>query len=429
MVPADLASPAPASAPAPLEDLVAQYETLLGALEAKDPPSCSTVYPLLLLRDQVAAVSGRDGSVPPLAVAEKICTLDRRLRRVLMRTPLDGGATLEELRDAVQPPDQNWWWQHLRSPSPWWTVGAVLLLTFSVTLITDFTRRILSNDPDDLGILTIAVQALFAVAATSTFTDSGRQWIEAVLAHFDVKSQYQPRWKLAATGLLFAIVLTIWASVPDGLAWRSNNQAVRAENANSPEALPLYQRAIALNPEMPQAHFNLGTFYEKSYQYDKATGEYQEALVVDPEDLRAYANLSRLFILANQPFNALRVADDGVKAAAKVAAADPKRADPQTVASLHKDLAWAEFQLGFYSDAQTDAEFAAGNPNVAPSANCVLGRIFTQQGNSAQAQQAWKNFNASLQVPNVAPPIIEPDCSRMAEQALLGKPEASPNEK
>jgi Tfp pilus assembly protein PilF len=91
--------------------------------------------------------------------------------------------------------------------------------------------------------------------------------------------------------------------------------------------------------------------------------------------------------------------------------------DARTTATLRKDLAWAEDQLGFYSDAEAEAKSALQSADVAPSAYCVLGKIYTHWGKVPEARQAWKSFTASINDPKIHPPIIEPDCTRLAEAA------------
>jgi len=400
---------------APFEALVENYEALLKQVDSNHPPDKYAVYQLLVVRDQIAA-AGRDGTYrPPVSLAKRVCTLDDALRRLSNQIAIRGKPDLEDLRDSVQPPEQNWWWPPKPSPNPLWTIGAVLLLTVSVTMITDFTRRILSSDPDALGIAAIALQAILGVAASSTFSEGGWRWIEDLLLRRGVPPQSRPRWKLGVTLLLFLLVATAWKLGPLGLAMYYryyNDVAYHADANGSPDTLQFYKRAIALDPQMPQAHFNLATLYERRYDYDKAMEEYQQTILVDPSHVKAYANLSRLLILTNQPQTALRVASDGTKIA-------PKN-DP-TLPALNKDLAWAEDQLGFYSDAEADAKQALQSPDMTPSAYCVLGKIYTHWGKPELAQQAWKNFTASIRNPKIHPPIIEPDCTRLAEATLNEK--------
>ncbi len=412
MAPADSIAAAPTGAPTPLETLVEQYESRLNGV-AREPGDLP-IYQGLVARDQIAAKSG-DGGPPPLALARRICALDAKLKDRLRELSTHECVILEELRTTLQPPEENWWWVEPKTLNPWWTIGAVLFLTFSVTLITDFTRRILSADPDAVGITSVAVQALLAVAATSTFTDGGKEWMERALARMGVRPQMQPRWKLASTVVLFALVFWAWLTMPGHLAWLYNNRGIAADQNGSSGGLHDYELAVALSPDFAAAHFNLGEAYEQNYLYDKATAEYQQALVLNPYDISAYANLSRLLTISNNAFTGLRVADKGVAVATDVAKRNPKRATPQTIASLKKDRAWAEFQLGFYEDAETDAKASVEVTNVAASGYCVLGKIYSQTGRTVEAQRAWKSFNAALQAPGATPPVLEPDCTRLAE--------------
>jgi Flp pilus assembly protein TadD len=400
------AGPGSVDAHIPLVGLMERYEAVLNRLISSDPPGDTLVYELLLVRDQLAAAAGAGGS-PPQCLTEGICALDEQLKTHSDRIVLHGQTSLEQLRDVVRPPDRNWWWHSENPSNPLWTIFAVLFLTVSVTMITDFTRRMLSADPDELGILSIAVQALFAVGATSTFTEGGRKWIENLLSRLGVRPKFQPRWKLVSTLALLVIVSLAWKVGPPRLAMRYNNHAYGSEETRPATALQFYQRAIALNPEMPEAHFNLGEFYEKKYEYDQAAVEYRKTIIVSPFHVKAYANLSRVLLLENQPLTALRVADH----------ASNLPSDAQTAATLRKDLAWAEYELGFYSEAEADAKRAARYPDIAASANCVLGKIYTRWRKPADAERAWKSFKASIRDPNVHPPMVEPDCTRLAEAA------------
>ena len=133
----------PADARTPLPPLVDAYESLLRQFLSKDPAPDTVVYELLLVRDCIAAAIAPDRDPVPYVLAERICVLDERLKTHSGRIVLRGKVALERLREVVRPPQQNWWWYPGSSPNPLWTIGAVLLLTISVTMITDFTRRML----------------------------------------------------------------------------------------------------------------------------------------------------------------------------------------------------------------------------------------------------------------------------------------------
>ena len=417
-----MADPAVQSATSTIASLVEEYGSLMAAMPEKDVRA-ESLYPVLFARDRIAAA--RDVGSLTFDLAKRLQELDTKLKRVLDNVRLEDVQSLKDLRESIQPPGENWWWHREPAPSPWWTIAALVFLTCSVTLITDFTRRILGNDPDELGIGSIAVQALLGVAATSTFTEGGKRWL-ASLVNKRVKPELQPLLKLGASVVLFVVVAGIWNFLPHALAAHYNR---RSMNATPSKRIRDLNRAIALDPELTQVHYNLGETYEDSYQYDKATAEYQEALVLDFRNVKAHANLSRLLVIAGQAYTALRVADDGVNSALQ-APAQAQESDEakQSTAAAYKARAWAELDLGFYADAEADANRAKAVPIVAPGALCLLGKIYAKENRTQDAQQAWKDFNPALTAADIwagvhklPAPVPEPDCTRLAEEAQSGK--------
>jgi tetratricopeptide (TPR) repeat protein len=353
------------AASAALGELVSRCEFLIDELQSAETGGEDLVYELLLVRDHIA-----NGVLEVAALShtltDRISKTDDRLRENANRILLRGGARLERLRDILRPPERNWWWYQQPRTSPLWTIGPLLFLTLSVTMITDFAHRLLSADPDGFGISSVAIQAVLAVAATSTFSQSGGQWMEDLFARFKRLKRFHQGGKLAATAALFLVALPAWEWGPRALAIYYNDRAYRTPAADSASAFQLYQRAINLNPRLPDAHFNLGELYEYKYEYDKAAAEYREAIMVAPAYVKAYANLSRVLILGNQPLEALRVAYD---------ASSLPSPDNFTAAALLKNQAWAEFQLGFLAQAEADAKLATRPPDPAPTAYCILGKI------------------------------------------------------
>src|SRR5690348_7660522 len=389
-----------------LEHLVARYEALLPSLSAKELPNDHVVRELMAVRDRVASLARMPEALAP-GLLDKICSLDDRLRQFSGRLKLRGALSLEALRDVLQPPKQNWWWYQDR-PSALWTIAAGLCLAVSVTMITDFSRRMLASDPDELGILSIAVQALLAVGASTTFTESGQAWVESLFRHFGIRKKFQVEWKLFATFALMVVVFVVWKWGPPQLAVLYNNRAFQKRTSDPASSVRGYQRAIQLAPERPEFHFNLAELYERDYQYDKASSEYQQAIMFNVSHVKAYANLARVLILENQPLAALRVTDD---------AGGYLSPDPNTTAGLYKNRAWAEYEMGFYSQAENDAQRALASSASAISAYCVLGKIYAKTGDTAKAHAAWQHFNAGINAKLLGTGMIEPDCKRLAEAA------------
>lgn len=391
-----------------LGELVSRYEALLDGLASKETDAENPAYELLIVRDQIANAVRE---VPALSnnLTERISKADDRLRKEADQIFVRGGTAVEHLRDILQPSERNWWWRQQPRSSPLWTIGPLLFLALSVTMITDFTHRLLSADPDGIGISSVAIQAVLGVAATGTFSQTGRQWLESVFSRFKRWKQFQQRANLLATVALFLLICPAWEWGPRGLAIYYNDRAFNTPAANSASAFQLYQRAIKLNPRLPDAHFNLGELYEYKYEYDNAAAEYKEAIMVAPGYVKAYTNLSRVLILGNQPLAALRVSNDASKLHAP---------DAITAAALLKNQAWAEYQLGFLAQAEADAKLATRPPYPANTAYCILGKIYNKQGKTADGQQAWEGFMATSQPSPGEIIMIEPDCKLLAEAAL-----------
>jgi tetratricopeptide (TPR) repeat protein len=156
-------------------------------------------------------------------------------------------------------------------------------------------------------------------------------------------------------------------------------------------------------------HFNLGALYENAYEYDKAAAEYRRAIVIEPKHVRAYSNLSRLLLMANDPSGALQVADDALKL---------KIVDwPETTAALFRNRSLAEYQLGLYQQAEVDAKNSSNAQPTAADPYCVLAKVYSKQGRAEEARNAWKGFLARVDG-TVLQPRVETDCVHRAAEAL-----------
>jgi tetratricopeptide (TPR) repeat protein len=406
-----------------LDELAVRYRQLLHVLtsEAHDD---NAVRELLAVRDHIAALVHKSKIVGS-DITDQICALDTELRELIGRLTARGTPTLETLRDFVQPPPENWWWYEISRPSPLWTIGAVVFLTISISLVTDFARRLLSSDPDQVGILAIAGQAVLTVAAGSTFTEAGRRWIENALSRLGVRTQVQQTWKFTASACLLSLTLLLWWWLPARLAVYYNDRAYgEVGNKEPAAAIRNYERAIRLDRRLQQAHFNLGELYEaQQYAYDDAAIEYQKAVVTNPLDLRPYSNLARLLILDGKQLSALRVLD---KAVAKIPA-DPstQKDEYSTFAALYKNRASAEFELGFDTYAEADARVALQFVQSSKSGpiHCILGKIYTRMGKKAEANAAWQHIRELVAARDRegATSVAEPDCFRLAGTVMYEK--------
>jgi len=401
-----------------LDQLAVRYQQLLQALKSgRHEDEC--VRELLAVRDNIAALI-RESKFLSRKITDLICTSDMQLRAIIGRLTLRGEPTLEAVRDLLQPPSQNWWWHEISRPSPLWIIGATILLTVSVSLVTDFVRRMLGSDPDEVGILAIAVQAILTVAAGSTFTEAGRRWMENALSRLGVRAQAQQTWRFIASACLLSLILPLWWWLPLGLARYYNDRAYHEADRDPAAAIRNYERAIKLDRKLQQAHFNLGELYEaQEYSYAEAAAEYQKAIITNPSDLRAYSNLARLLIQDGKYLPALRILDTSVS----MIPADPstQKGEYSTFAGLYKNRASAEYQLGFDAYAEADARASL---QFIPSSklgpiHCILGKVYTRMRKKNEASAAWQQIRELVtQHGGDVTSVADSDCIRLATAVL-----------
>ena len=277
-------------------------------------------------------------------------------------------------------------------------VAAALLLTVSVTMLTDFTRRLLGSDPDSFGILAISIQAVLAVAATSTFTRAGWSWLEGLWQLLGMRIQERARWRFGLSLLLAGVVIAMWYVVPGRLADYYNARGLdiyENDRMDSAEALRDYQRAIGLNPQMHQPYVNLGGLMEDYYRYGEAAEQYRRAITAGYGDPTPYNNLSRVLLLSGDSLTALRIVD----------AALGLNPIPEVKSALLKNKAWAELNLGFTSQAIADA-----TQSNSAAGECILGKVYSKLGKTEAAREAWNSFQQKSATTQSGP-TIEPDCT------------------
>ncbi len=94
----------------------------------------------------------------------------------------------------------------------------------------------------------------------------------------------------------WAAALTSLAAGPGPRSLRRSSTLVDAANAmrqlgRPAEAIPIYQRALQLNPQEVEAQNNLGNAYLELQQYQNAKRWYQRALEIKPGDAQILCNL------------------------------------------------------------------------------------------------------------------------------------------
>jgi len=235
--------------------------------------------------------------------------------------------------------------------------------------------------------------------ARSELTKAGQDGFEDLLKTTKVPSHWQEEAKLSATGLLSLMLLGLWLSLPAISNFYNRLGVANAEAGRLGSAQQNYQRAIALNPDNVDAHYNLGTLYENLQQFDQAQTQYAIALQGDVP--QAYNNLGRLYLLPAQadPGAAVALLSAGLEVLVQQEA-ELKTEEEffSTQYNLYKNLGWARLQQGRYKEAAFPLQAAIGvtqHPEAAAeianpaSAHCLLAQVEAQQGNQTAALKSW----------------------------------------
>ncbi|MGB6727462.1 MAG: tetratricopeptide repeat protein [Terracidiphilus sp.] len=183
------------------------------------------------------------------------------------------------------------------------------------------------------------------------------------------------------------------------------------EGDRIPEAVELFRKAIALDPEDAGAHFAMATALSKVGQVHEATEQYQKACVLDPNNAEWLASLAISLAvngdmdaaieswhksLAIDPANAevesmLGAAlfqsgkqDDGIATLRKAVAMDPK------LASAHKELGLSLSQLGQMDEAVGELQTATDLKPDSAEYRFNLGFVLSVKGELSEAIDSLK---------------------------------------
>ncbi len=367
----------------------------------KDSPPSEQVLECLVSRDRIAYLWKKQGPVE----TEATCLIDQGDH--LLREVAEPISHMEELRDWQQsfsPPADAWWWHFTPSPGlserfDWlWTALALALLTVSLSLVANISSRFLSGGPDTWGAFAIVAQSVLTLLTTSSvLTKAGREAGKRVIGNFKFLKPFWEEAGFVASAFLLIALVIFHRSLPQIARWYNNSGYANYQVGQLTSAQRDYERALKLDPNLVQAHYNLGLIYEDLNDVEKAQAEYQIA-VQGGLDV-AYNNLARLIILDEENDKAIPLLVNGLKHAQ----------DAEVRYDLYKNLGWARLGQARYDEAlvalQEAIELA---PDKAP-AYCLLAQVLqAQESEQKVIDDTWQ---ACLQYG---------DSSRPDEDAWLG---------
>lgn len=356
--------------------------TLCAVEEAQPQPSSEQILAVLRARDAIEAAL-TDKTEDPTEGLITIVQLDNRLRQ--QAAPIAQTVKLADWRASLQPPAQSWWWYFEASPSRWdrfdwlWSVLTILCLTISLGLVADISSRFLSGGPDTWATLAVVGQSMLTLlAAGGALTLAGQEAIKRIFASLKIPIQFRQEARLLLAILLLGGLVVLRFSLPDIAIWYNNNGLQNYNAGQLTSAQFDYVRALKLNPDYLEAHYNLGILYEDLQQLDSAKVEYLSAVQGGLD--AAYNNLARLYILEEDYAAAVPLLKRGLLLTN----------DNEVRYDLHKNLGWARLEQRRFDEGLVELQAAiAILPEQAP-AHCLLAQVLEGRGDQVGALGEWE---------------------------------------
>lgn len=380
----------------PLDITLKRYEVSLKSLDKVDF-DIEQVLTVFNARDAVQQALKDEKSIPNSRL-QKVIELDEHLRNNAERiTRAINGKTADKLqswRESIQPSAEAWWWKlDAIAPHPWdiwdwlWISLSIAGWTANISLLVNIATRFLVGGVGLLGAAAVTLPSILALLqAGSQFTKSGQEGFDKLLDK-KIPKQYHQEAKLVSTLMMSGSLVIFWFALPSISDMYNHNGLKNYDEKNLGAAEQDYLRAISLNADNVEAHYNLGNLYEEWQDLEKAKKEYQLALSGDlPE---AYNNLARLYIREKKYPEAASLLKKGLVLAQK------ENSTPEIKYNLFKNLGWVRLEQGRNEEAQQNLQAAIGitkNPEAIkyiknPSAAyCLLAQVLEKQKQTAIEQ-------------------------------------------
>ncbi|WP_017656064.1 tetratricopeptide repeat protein [Fortiea contorta] len=386
-----------------LDQAIQKYTIALETLEKavkevhSSKLSSEQILHTLIARHEVQVAMDRLHPSNTKNLVNHLNKLDNRLRKQFKT--INYSTDLTKWRTYLNPSTESWWWFLDSLTVPWserydwlWSFLSLVFLVASVSLGVDVSSQFLSSGPDFVGTLAVIVQSILTLlAGGGALTKNGKDAIERILSSWKLPKHWWHEVSFLMSLLLFLCLLSFHQL---GLPLIANKYNFFAEQAYSRGQLASAEnnfiRALQLNPDYPEAHFNLGRVYEVLQQDERASAEYQ--LAVKGEYYKAYHRLARLYIL-----KASKDTDNYSRAVALLTEGTSKEVadDKETTYYNRTYMGWARLGQKRYSEAQPllkEANDINGKLTSQQAlAHCLLAQVLDEQKkNPEQANQMWE---------------------------------------
>ena len=367
-----------------LDHVLEGYEAKLAGIEELSPNlSEAQIIDVLVVRDEVRFAL-TDKTKDPTASLLALTKLDKRLKK--QAGIITAAIELANWRASLNPPKEAWWWSletiappHIAKRFDWvWSALAILCFTISFSLIADISTRFLSGGPDTLGTFAVFSQAVLTLlAAGGTLTKAGQMTIEHILASLKIPSHFRQEMKLGFAFVLLLVLIGLHRSLP-AIAVNYNNAGLEHQHTGELTSAKFnYERALKLNPDYVNAHYNLGLLYEDLGDFENARTEYLVAVGGGLD--AAYNNLARLYILDGNYTAAIPLLLSGLELAK----------DEYVRYDMLKNLGWARLEQSRFAEAETRLRTAITLKDDKAPGHCLLAQALEGQGNLDGALSEW----------------------------------------
>ncbi|WP_035140503.1 tetratricopeptide repeat protein [Fischerella sp. PCC 9605] len=388
-----------------LDITLEHYEASLKVLDkAGSAIDIEQALAILNARDTVQKALKEEKSIPNSRL-HKLIELDEHLRNNAERiTRAINSKTLDKLqswRESVQPSAEAWWWKlDDIAPHPWdswdwlWVSLSIVCSTANISLLVNIFTRFLDAGVGLLGVAAVTVPSILTLLqAGSQFTNTGKKGFHKLLDK-KIPKQYHQEVKFALNLMMTGALAVFWLVLPSKVSNMYNGNGLKnyvERYLGSAERD--FLKAISLNIDNFEAHYNLANLYEEWQDVEKAKKEYQLALSGNlPE---AYNNLARLYILEKKYSQASLLLKRGLVLAQK------NNSNPEIKYSLFKNLGWVRLEQRRYEEAQQILQAAISITNNTEAvkyiqntgaAHCLLAQVLEKQKKSTAIEQ-WQKCN------------------------------------
>jgi len=389
-----------------LETIIAHYEETINLIKearASNSINSKQIIRALSTRDkvQIALKKSRFVHSSKLNTLIELDVAIREELKVILNTT-NSNKIIEQLaqaRETLKPSPEAWWWklESIISPHPrddwdWlWKVLTVAAWAGNVSLLVNIATRFLGGGVGLAGVVAVILPSILTLLqASNEFTQAGREGFENFLEKLNIPKQYHEKTKFGSTVIMLGFLVIFWCSLPLVSDFYKRKGFRNYHDSNLGEAEQDYLKAISLNADNVEAHYNLASLYEKWQYWEKAKKEYQIAVAGNLPD--AYNNLGRLYIQEKKYPQAASLLANGLQLAQKQNAAS------EIMYSLLKNLGWVRLEQGRYEEAQQTLQVAIGiaqNPQTVKyienqaSAHCLLAQVLDKQKQTSALEQ-WQ---------------------------------------